>query len=99
MAYAHAAIAAGKQPRAVFQKLFGQGDTDQERAQILSETGSILDRVQGQARRLQDSLGVQDRNVVGDYLDSVREIERRVQMLRKRTAPNWLFRSAYRNAE
>jgi hypothetical protein len=70
-------------PRAVFQKLFGQGDTDQERAQILSETGSILDRVQGQARRLQASLGVQDRNVVGDYLDSVREIERRVQMAEK----------------
>ena len=70
-------------PRAVFQKLFGQGDTDQERAQILAETGSILDRVQGQAKRLQASLGVEDRNVVGDYLDSVREIERRVQMAEK----------------
>jgi hypothetical protein len=70
-------------PRAVFQKLFGQGDTDQERAQILTETGSILDRVQGQAKRLQASLGVPDRNVVGDYLDSVREIERRVQMAEK----------------
>jgi hypothetical protein len=70
-------------PRAVFQKLFGQGDTDQERAQILVETGSILDRVQSQARRLQASLGVKDRNVVGDYLDSVREIERRVQMAEK----------------
>jgi hypothetical protein len=66
-------------PRAVFQKLFGQGDTDQERAQILAETGSILDRVQGQAQRLQASLGVHDRIVVSDYLDSVREIERRVQ--------------------
>jgi len=42
-------------PRAVFQKLFGQGDTDQERAQILAETGSILDRVQGEAKRLQAS--------------------------------------------
>ena len=70
-------------PRAVFQKLFGQGDTDQERAEILSETGSILDRVQAQAQRLQASLGVQDRNVVHDYLDSVREIERRVQMAEK----------------
>jgi hypothetical protein len=70
-------------PRAVFQKLFGEGDTDQERAQILSETGSILDHVQDQARRLQASLGVPDRNVVGDYLDSVREIERRVQMAEK----------------
>ena len=67
-------------PRAVFQKLFGQGDTDTERAAILHETGSILDRVKGQAARLQTSLGVRDRVVVGDYLDSVREIERRVQM-------------------
>ena len=67
-------------PRAVFQKLFGQGDTDKERAAILEETGSILDRVQGQAKRLQAGLGVKDRVVVSDYLDSVREIERRVQM-------------------
>lgn len=74
-------------PRAVFQKLFGQGDTDQERAQILSETGSILDRVQSEAKRLQASLGVQDRNVVGDYLDSVREIERRVHMAEKHEDP------------
>src|SRR5438552_2703820 len=70
-------------PRAVFQKLFGQGDTDKERAAILHETGSILDRVKGQANRLQASLGVRDRVVVSDYLDSVREIERRVQMASK----------------
>jgi hypothetical protein len=67
-------------PRAVFQKLFGQGDTEKERADILVETGSILDRVKGQAARLQSSLGVRDRVIVSDYLDSVREIERRVQM-------------------
>jgi hypothetical protein len=67
----------------VFQKLFGQGDTDKERAAILQETGSILDRVQDQAKRLQASLGVNDRVVVTDYLDSVREIERRVQMAAK----------------
>jgi hypothetical protein len=70
-------------PRAVFQKLFGQGDTNEERAAILAETGSILDRVKEQAARLQTSLGVKDRVVVGDYLDSVREIERRVQMASK----------------
>jgi hypothetical protein len=70
-------------PRAVFQKLFGQGDTEKERAAILHETGSILDRVKGQAARLQASLGVGDRVVVSDYLDSVREIERRVQMAEK----------------
>jgi hypothetical protein len=70
-------------PRAVFQKLFGQGDTDKERAAILHETGSILDRVKAQAARLSTSLGVRDRVVVTDYLDSVREIERRVQMAEK----------------
>jgi len=70
-------------PRSVFQKLFGQGDTDKERAAILFETGSILDRVKEQANRLQASLGVRDRIVVSDYLDSVREIERRVQMASK----------------
>ena len=67
-------------PRTVFKKLFGQGDTAEERAQILAETGSILDRVKGQAARLQGNLGVRDRAIVSDYLDSVREIERRVQM-------------------
>ena len=67
-------------PRTVFYKLFGQGDTEQERAEILAETGSILDRVREQAKRLQASLGATDRVVVGDYLDSVREIERRVNM-------------------
>jgi Protein of unknown function (DUF1552) len=67
-------------PRAVFYKLFGQGDTEDERAAILVETGSILDRVKDQAARLNASLGAGDRVVVGDYLESVREIERRVQM-------------------
>jgi hypothetical protein len=67
-------------PRNVFYKLFGQGDTDEERAAILVETGSILDRVKMQADRLQADLGAGDRAVVNDYLDSVREIERRVQM-------------------
>ena len=75
-------------PRTVFQKLFGQGDTAEERAQILAETGSILDRVQGQANRLQGTLGVRDRAIVSDYLDSVREIERRVQMAAKQDDSN-----------
>jgi hypothetical protein len=67
-------------PRAVFYRLFGQGDTDAERAAIVRETGSILDRVTAQATSLQSQLGGADRAVVGDYLDSVREIERRLQL-------------------
>jgi Protein of unknown function (DUF1552) len=67
-------------PRAVFYRLFGQGDTDSERKAIVQETGSLLDSVTGQADRLSATLGQADRNTVGVYLDSVREIERRVQM-------------------
>src|SRR5215831_10802338 len=81
-------------PRAVFQKLFGQGDTDAERAAILHETGSILDRVKAQAQRLQASLGVKDRVIVSDYLDSVREIERRVQMATKHNDPTLVIPDA-----
>jgi hypothetical protein len=67
-------------PRNVFYRLFGQGDSEAERAAIVRETGSILDRVMAQATGLQNKLGGQDRAAVGVYLDSVREIERRVQM-------------------
>jgi hypothetical protein len=67
-------------PRNVFYRLFGQGDNEAERAQIVKETGSILDRVMAQATGLQAKLGGQDRQAVDAYLDSVREIERRVQM-------------------
>jgi hypothetical protein len=67
-------------PRAVFYRLFGQGDTDAERTAIVHETGSILDRVGQQARSLQAKLGPADRTAVDGYLDSVREIERRLQL-------------------
>jgi len=75
-------------PRAVFYRLFGQGDDENERAAIVKETGSILDRVLGQASGLQARLGGQDRAAVGVYLDSVREIERRVQMSQEQDTSN-----------
>jgi hypothetical protein len=67
-------------PRNVFYRLFGQGDSAAERAAIVKETGSILDRVMAQTAGLQAKLGGQDRQAIDAYLDSVREIERRVQM-------------------
>ncbi len=67
-------------PRNVVYRLFGQGDDEAERAAIVQETGSILDRVMAQAAGLQSKLGGTDRAAVGVYLDSGREIERRVQM-------------------
>jgi len=68
-------------PRKVFFQLFGQGDNSAERAAIMSETRSILDFVQGETDSLQRRIGVADRRQVNDYLESVREVERRVQKL------------------
>jgi hypothetical protein len=68
-------------PRKVFYQLFGQGDTTAERAAIVQESGSILDFVKERATHLQQQLGGTDRAMVADYLDSVREVERRVQKM------------------
>jgi hypothetical protein len=72
-------------PRAVFQKRSARAIPTRN-VRRFSRTGSILDRVKGQAARLQASLGIRDRVIVGDYLDSVREIERRVQMASQQDA-------------
>ncbi len=68
-------------PRKLFQRLFGQGDTADERKKLTRQYSSILDLVSTEAADLQRSLGAQDRAMLGDYLDTVREIERRVQKM------------------
>jgi hypothetical protein len=68
-------------PRKVFYQLFGQGDTAEERASITKETGSILDAISDDAVALKARLGIKDQAMVADYLESVREIERRVQKI------------------
>src|SRR5215208_5615994 len=68
-------------PRKLFERLFGQGDTPQERRAIAKQYSSILDLVSQEAADLQRTLDAPDRAKVGDYLESVREIERRVQKL------------------
>ncbi len=70
-------------PRKVFYQLFGQGDNAQERTAIVGETKSILDAVLGDAASLQSQLGASDRAMVSAYLDSLREIERRIQNTEK----------------
>ncbi|HZJ31376.1 MAG TPA: DUF1552 domain-containing protein [Vicinamibacterales bacterium] len=67
-------------PRVVFDRMFGDGATAQERLQRIETQRSILDAVTGQVRRLQGDLGMRDRNRVAEYLDAVREIERRIQI-------------------
>jgi len=75
-------------PRKLFFQLFGQGDDSAERAAIVEQTGSILDSVMGDAAALQRKLGAQDRNMVANYLDSVREVERRIQMMKSQDLSN-----------
>jgi len=67
-------------PRIVFQRMFGDGGTAAERLAQMNEDRSILDWVTGDIARLQSKLGPADRNSVTEYLDSVREIERRIQV-------------------
>lgn len=68
-------------PRKVFFRLFGQGDTADERKAIAQETESILDSVSVSAADLQKQLGASDRAMMNDYLESVREVERRIQKM------------------
>jgi hypothetical protein len=71
-------------PRKLFQKLFGAGDTADDRVRIARENRSILDLVSKEASDLKRSLDARDSAAVDDYLDTVREIERRVQQLEHR---------------
>jgi hypothetical protein len=67
-------------PRVIFQRLFGDGGNAAERQARMRDDKSLLDFVNAGISRLQQRLGTADRNVVSDYLDSVREIERRIQV-------------------
>src|SRR5688500_18029966 len=67
--------------RKSFYGMFGQGDTKEERQAILNTTRSLLDYVRESTASLKRSLDAGDQAKVSDYLDSVREIEQRVQKL------------------
>ena len=75
-------------PRAVFERLFGDGESTDPAARALQsrEDRSILDFVLADASRISTSLGTADRGKMSDYLDSVREIERRIQQAEAKNA-------------
>jgi len=70
----------------VFDRLFGDGATAEERLERIEQERSILDAVTGQVRRLQGNLGAADRTRVTEYLDTVREIERRIILAEKQNS-------------
>lgn len=66
-------------PRLVFERLFGEGGGPAERRAALRKRASLLDAVGDELSRLKRRLGPADRERVSGYLDSVREVERRIQ--------------------
>src|SRR5690349_19809767 len=70
-------------PRLAFENLFGEGGTPEERAARQKVNRSILDWISRDVARLQKNLGASDRRRLANYLDDVREIERRIQRIEK----------------
>jgi hypothetical protein len=75
-------------PRVVFERLFGDGSNAADRLARKQEDRSILDSITGEVSHLQTGLGTRDRGKISDYLDNIREIERRIQMAEKRASSN-----------
>lgn len=73
-------------PSVVFERMFGEGGTKEERLDRMKKKRSVLDRVNGDLTRLQQTLGAGDRLRVTEYLESVREIERRVRTAEEQNA-------------
>ena len=66
-------------PRAVFERVFGEAGSARQRAERLNTQRSILDSLSEETADLEGSLGTRDRARLGEYLDNIREIERRIQ--------------------
>ena len=77
-------------PSVVFERLFGEGGTPEERLDRMRRKKSLLDRVNRDLARLQNSLGPSDRARVTEYFDAVREIERRIQAAEAQNANSTL---------
>jgi hypothetical protein len=74
-------------PRMVFERLFGASGTTESNARLalMREDRSVLDWATGQIAGLQKQLGPRDQNRLSEYLDSVRDVERRIQLAEKQS--------------
>ena len=73
-------------PRVIFERLFGDGGSPEQRMQRIQEDSSILDEITRQTPGLESGLGPRDRTRVSEYLDNIREIERRLQIAGKQSS-------------
>src|SRR6187397_1968666 len=81
---AHSPLPIEHNPRKVFIQLFGEGDTPQERTAISDQTRSLLDRVRDRINAMRRALSAGGRVILDNYVETVREIERRVQLASSR---------------
>ncbi|HUA21750.1 MAG TPA: DUF1552 domain-containing protein [Bryobacteraceae bacterium] len=70
-------------PQVVFERMFGDGSTAEQRAARRKRDNSILDSLGGSLSRLRKKVGAEDRNRLDEYTEDVREIERRLQIAMK----------------
>ena len=75
-------------PRIVFEMLFGEGGSSAERRAALRKRASLLDAFTSDVARLKRKLGPTDRAKVDNYLETVREVERRIQRAEADTTNN-----------
>jgi hypothetical protein len=75
-------------PRAIFERLFGDGETTDPTARLkrMQQDKSILDYVSGDVARLEPGLGARDKNKLDEYLEAIRDIERRIQKAEEQSA-------------
>src|SRR5215470_6744595 len=73
-------------PRLVFEQLFGEGGSPEDRAKRTKVNSSILDWIRNDVASIQKSLGASDKARLNEYLEDVREIERRIQRIEKYNA-------------
>jgi hypothetical protein len=75
-------------PRLVFERLFGEGGSAADQLAALKEDGSMIDWVSEDIAHVQRKLGAGDRTKLSQYLDTVRELERRIQKAEAQMAKN-----------
>lgn len=73
-------------PRTVFERLFGRPGTRAQRQERIQTGRSILDSIQDELRDLERELGTRDKARLSDYLENVREVERRLQKAERQSA-------------
>jgi hypothetical protein len=72
-------------PRFTFERMFGETGTTAQRRAKLQYKSSLLDSISHEVSRMRGQLGPSDNRILTDYLDNVREVERRIQQVEKRS--------------